>query len=43
MVLTQYLYIVYEPQQQTSTFTSHNVNRLVLYNRGGECLMRCTR
>ena len=31
MVLTLCLYVVYGPQEQTATFTSYNVNRLVLY------------
>jgi len=25
--------------EQTTTFSLHNISRLVLYNRGGECLL----
>jgi hypothetical protein len=35
MVLTLCLYVVHGPQEQTASFTSYSVNRLVLYNRGG--------
>ena len=28
--------------EQSATFTKYNVNRLVLYNRVGECLLRGT-
>jgi len=28
--------------EQTATFSLHNISRLVLYNRGGECLLRGT-
>jgi hypothetical protein len=28
--------------QQRATFVLHGISRLVLYNRGGECLLRCT-
>jgi len=28
--------------QQTGTFVLHDISRLVLYNRGGECLLRGT-
>jgi len=41
MVLTLCLRVLYD-LQPTATFTLHNLNRLVLYNRGGECLQRGT-
>jgi len=28
--------------EQTATFALHNISRLVLYNQGGECLLRGT-
>jgi len=28
--------------EQTATFALHNFSRVVLYNRGGECLQRGT-
>jgi len=28
--------------QQIATFASHNISRMVLYNRGVECLQRST-
>jgi len=43
MVITFRLCVVYGPQFQTATFTAYNVKRPVLYNRGGECLLRGTR
>jgi len=28
--------------EQTASFALHNISRLILYNRGGECLLRGT-
>ena len=40
MVLTLCLCVVYGYQKKQRLFALHNINRLVLYNRGGECLLR---
>ena len=40
MVLTLCLCVVYGYQKKQRLFALHNINRLVLYNPGGECLLR---
>ena len=42
MVLTLRLYVFVRFSEQTATFALYNLSRLVLYNRGGECLLRGT-
>jgi len=43
MVLAIALMCCVRTSEQTATFTSYCTNRLVLYNRGGQCLLRGTR
>jgi len=41
MLLALYLYCVWI-SEQTVTFALHKINRMVLYNRGEECLVSDT-
>ena len=43
MILTLRECALYGHQKKTTTFTNYIVNRLVLYNWGGECLLHVTR
>jgi len=42
MVLTPRLCVFVRISQQSATSILHNISRLVLHNRGGECLPRGT-
>jgi len=42
MVITLRLGVVHLSEKITAIFASYNINRLVWYNPGGECLLRGT-